>query len=464
MHWGSRITGAFSSVAFAVTVLALLAGLAVAATLAPQGEAALRWAGQLSPFPRTLFDALRLADLFHSPLFALLVLLFALNLVLCSLKRFPRSLSRYRAARQGLPGAPEGRPGKEPGHCLVSAWGLPETARMVESALRRRFRRVCRQADGSAVRLAGSRGALSFFGVYVLHGSLLFLLAGAVAGSLWGFSGFVEIAEGDAAGILRLQGGGTKDLGFSVRCDRFHLERHPGGLPKNYQSDLSFLRDGRVVRQASVRVNHPATFAGLRFYQASYGVFPGNEALLAIAGPTGMQTLPVRLHETHPLPGGVSFRVARINANLMGLGPAVKLEIHGGGETVSFWVVRNQERLRAQHPALLREPLFDPGRFPPLVFSLREMKTRVVTGLQVNRNPAIPVLAGGAALLVAGCCLVLFFAWRQIRARIAEEGGRVCVWLTGATNRDAAGLQRELDRLAEALGRMGLEPAGEEAP
>ena len=34
MHWGSRITDAFSSIAFAVTVLALLAGLAVAATLA----------------------------------------------------------------------------------------------------------------------------------------------------------------------------------------------------------------------------------------------------------------------------------------------------------------------------------------------------------------------------------------------------------------------------------------------
>ncbi len=59
-------------------------------------------------------------------------------------------------------------------------------------------------------------------------------------------------------------------LDFQVHLDRFQVLYYPGGtMPKEFRSDLTFLKDGKEVLKAICRVNEPVTFGGLTFYQSS---------------------------------------------------------------------------------------------------------------------------------------------------------------------------------------------------
>jgi cytochrome c biogenesis protein ResB len=127
--------------------------------------------------------------------------------------------------------------------------------------------------------LYGEKGRFSHFGVYVIHLGILIIIGGAVIGYLFGFDAYVQVAEGDAVDTIELKGDrGAKKLNFTLRCDRFSVDFYEDGAPKEYRSDLTFLKNDRVVYQGSLLVNHPITFEGLRFYQASYGTVPDGHA------------------------------------------------------------------------------------------------------------------------------------------------------------------------------------------
>jgi cytochrome c biogenesis protein len=42
-------------------------------------------------------------------------------------------------------------------------------------------------------------------------------------------------------------------------------------MPKDYRSQVVLYQNGQEVRQATIRVNHPLTYGGIRFYQAFFG-------------------------------------------------------------------------------------------------------------------------------------------------------------------------------------------------
>ncbi|MBW1936796.1 MAG: cytochrome c biogenesis protein ResB [Deltaproteobacteria bacterium] len=60
------------------------------------------------------------------------------------------------------------------------------------------------------------------------------------------------------------------------------MDFYPNGTPKEYRSDLSFLVEGKVAHRGVLLVNHPITFKGITFYQASYGTIAGNMARLRL--------------------------------------------------------------------------------------------------------------------------------------------------------------------------------------
>jgi len=119
------------------------------------------------------------------------------------------------------------------------------------------------------------------FCVYCVHLSILVMIAGALIGSFFGLDADVNINEGEMVNAVRLAGEkGIYNLDFLVRCDKFAVEFYDNGTPKTYRSDLSFIRNGRVEYQDALLVNHPLTFANLRFYQSSYGTAPGTKVIL----------------------------------------------------------------------------------------------------------------------------------------------------------------------------------------
>lgn len=447
-----RFRDFLASVRLAIALLSMIAFGALLGTVIPQQAEAEAFSGRLHPALQTLFEALQLFDVYHSTWFVLLLLLLAVNLIVCSLERLPAA---WRQIRGGIPAdRPEHIASLSPELQRDSALPPLEAAERLETRLRKLCGRATRTQTDRGICLAGEKGAFSRLGVYVVHLGVLLLIAGGLAGAVWGLKGHMEIAEGGVADTLRLAGGkGQRPLGFQIRCDRFVVEHYESGMPKLFRSDLVFLRDGKIEMKGALLVNHPLDFGGLRFYQSSYGRLPG-----------GRQTLswtqggkPAGRREIHPgdrfaLPdGAVKVEVLRVEGDLMRMGPAAKISVTDGKRTLQFWVFERIRQIQAANPGILAQvPMMNPGLFSPWLFSLEQTGERYFTVLLAARDPGAPLVALGAGLVLAGLIVVFFFSHRRFWIRVESYDGGSRIAVAGQSNRDHAGLETEMQRLLAA--------------
>lgn len=153
----------------------------------------------------TLFHKAQLFDIFHSTWFMILIGLLSINLVVCSLNRLPVSWRRFRGSSDSddadvfkdLPADP----------VIASERPVPDEAVRAESMLKKGYKRVRHRDTEKGVVLAGEKGNASHMGVYVIHFSVLAILAGMMIGYFFGFDAYVSVAEGESADTVQLKGG-----------------------------------------------------------------------------------------------------------------------------------------------------------------------------------------------------------------------------------------------------------------
>jgi cytochrome c biogenesis protein len=449
----SGIRSFFSSVQLAIVLLSLIAFFALVGTLVPQREAAVAFAERISPALFPFLQKMQIFDLYHSVWFILLSGLLAVNLVICSLDRFPLAWRRFRMKHEPLNedvfrDVPEE-------NTFSARTDVAKAADAARFLLQSKYRSVERADGPDGVRLCAEKGRFALFGVYIVHVSILVLIAGAILGSVFGVEGYVHIPEGETAEAISLRSGNASlPLPFAVRCDKFTVELYESGMPKTFQSDLTFLRDGRPVRTAKLLVNHPVEFEGFRFYQSSYGAAPGGKATLALSREGGVRDIMnVSAGYSFALPGKEGmFQVLRVEENLMSMGPAVKVVVRSKNEEATFWVFQQIERIREMNPDAIRQvPMFNPGLFRPYTFALLGLEEKYYTGLQVNRDPGTPVVAASALLLIGGLMLILFSYARAVWIRVAPSGNRVLVTIAGRSYKNQSGLQKEMQYLLAEL-------------
>jgi cytochrome c biogenesis protein len=63
---------------------------------------------------------------------------------------------------------------------------------------------------------------------------------------------------------------------------------------------------------------------------------------------------------------------------------------------------------------LTKMPMFNPGLFQPLVFSLNRIEQTYYTGLHLVRDPGVPLVALGGLLMVAGLIVVFFIQYQRL--------------------------------------------------
>ena len=449
----SGIWSFFSSVKLTISLLAVIALFAVAGTIVPQREAAAQLASSLSPGLFSFLSKMQIFDLYHSILFFLLMGLLSLNLLVCSVERFPAAWRRLRhrpspqdaTVFQNLPEE----------NVLLVRQDKKTVSEIAGKIMKSRFRN-CQSADiVEETYLFGSKGGFSHLGVYVVHLSILVLIVGAVIGSIFGMEGYVNINEGESINAIELRNGKEAvPLSFAVRCDKFTLEFYENGAPKTYRSDLSFIQNDRVAKQAQLLVNHPFTFEGIRFYQSSYGLTAEGKASLALfKDGKKSQDMSVGKGDTLDLPGKEGqVRIVRIEENLMNMGPAVKLSITSAKGDVSFWVFRQLDKIIEANPGITEQvPMFNPGLFRPYLFVLTGMEEKYFTGLRVTRDPGVPLVALAALLMVIGLMMVLFSYARQIWIRIDSEGEQTRISIAGRSRKNSAGLDAEIKQILDLL-------------
>ncbi len=70
--------------------------------------------------------------------------------------------------------------------------------------------------------------------MYVVHASVLLLLAGALIGAVFGFKASVRIDEGDQTGrVFESKTRAPIDLDFIIRCNEFEVSFYDSGALKS---------------------------------------------------------------------------------------------------------------------------------------------------------------------------------------------------------------------------------------
>lgn len=139
-------------------------------------------------------------------------------------------------------------------------------------------------------------------GIFLMHGGCILVLAGALWGSGTGLTvgnqffgtdkiqaGRMIIFEGDAENrILQEDSGQIKELLFHIKLKDFRIEYYKPASVRDYISDVQVVKDGSVVAEKSIEVNHPLYFGGYHFYQNSFDAEGHKYTILSVVSDTGL--------------------------------------------------------------------------------------------------------------------------------------------------------------------------------
>jgi cytochrome c biogenesis protein len=404
--------------------------------------------------PETLrwLDAVGLTDVFHSWWFVALMSLLAVNIICASIERFP-SVWRFFS-----------RPYLKPNASFFS--GLPlhrqipvrETLQGLEAAERalREMGLRPRRIEGEPPSLFAERFRFARLAAYIVHLSLLLILAGGIVDALWGYRGFLALTKGEQTDQLDLQNGEHKTLPFAIRCDGAGQENYPDGSPKRWWSKLVVLENGREVARKEIEVNDPLTHRGLRFFQSSYG--PTGEVasvkLLArpASDPSRAREVEFRPGQPIPLDAETTATLSAFVPDLVIVGnriesrsnepnnPAIQLTLNStrAGES-RVWVF-------AKYPDAMHNP------DAPYTFEFRDLEMGYYTGLQVAYEPGQWAVWAGCLLMALG----LFIAFYFVHVRVwvlpsTDEQGRTTLWLGASTSKHREEFQQRFERLIQSV-------------
>lgn len=293
----------------------------------------------------------------------------------------------------------------------------------------------------------GEKGRFSRFGVYIVHLSILIILIGGIAGSIYGFKGFVNILEGETVNHFFLRGKQadvSKPLPFSVRCDDFKITfydlKNKEKYIKDYTSYLTILEGGKEVLKRTVQVNHPLHHRGIAFYQSSYGTL--NAVTLGVQWKNRKEKTLLEAAEgdTVPIPGtNALLRVLKYAPQIHNFGEGIQLALfRPNQEPRVFWAMKGMPPANPQ-----------PGE--EFVISLDQVTSREYTGLQVAKDPGVWIVWVGCALMILGLIVSFFFSHQRVWVRIPKGSSGGEIVLAGSTNKNRVGFEKTFNQLLDGI-------------
>jgi len=386
----SWLWGTLTSIRLTVFLLLILAGVAIIGTVVPQNQPPNQYVSRYGEVWGQLLWLGGFTQVYSSPWFLGPISLLAANILACVVHGLPQAIKRVRQpltveAALALP---------ERGQVTWPAGVDPQP--LIAATLSRELGR-CRQATlpGQTVYFL-EKGRFRPVGPYLIHIALLLILAGGLIGKFWGVDGKLAIDQGEVAGAFQVGSRVEKPLNFQVRLDKFQVSYYePGGSPKEFRSDLTFMQDGREVR-VTCRVNEPVTFGGLTFYQSSYGTQATGPIRLKVQLGDLSESIEAPLRQPTDLPGGRGQIIPmKVDGNFQGYGPAVLLAFSpGSGHPQVFWILKDRPELGDQ-----------PG---PYRFTAESIPFGYYSVFQVKHDPGVAWVYAGFLLFLPGLYLAFF--------------------------------------------------------
>jgi cytochrome c biogenesis protein len=441
----------FASVKLTLFILFVLAAASIIGTILPQDATSQHYqqfysailndlgmysAQTVAVMTKTTF-LLSFNDMYRSWWFNGMLGMLSLNLIICSIERLPSvwrlvvmdnhqtKISRLESMQNKI--------------ILTSTESLKQTSTSLKQLLASIGWPASQSTKDGGILLFSQKTPWTRLGVYVVHFSILVILAGAAVGFLYGKKGGLNLPETLSSNIIYEYGSAEEiDLGFTVKCNWFHMSRYPSGAPKEYQSELVILEDGKEVLTKIIEVNDPLTYKGWTFYQSSfqahkkYIIFVQNKAT-----GTGERFLvplrePVRWQDENLL-----FAIKDLVPTRIPMTYQYELMIsdgHGGQQTLI---------LNDNMPTTLNRA--DDTNY---IFQIKEFYS---TGLQVAKDPGVWLVYVGCGLMLAGLGVAFFMSHRRLWLYIHKQDGTTTILVSGSANKNKPGFSHDFEKISEAL-------------
>ncbi len=449
-----RFINLLGSVQVIVPLLIVITVVSLAGVIVPQSLPTAQYLQIMPGWRSSIILQLGLDHIFSTWWFYTLLGILAVNVVACSLTHQVKSLKNAGAMRF-LQKPDDANRLK----CSVSFEVDGAQINAVETItgfMKRRMFFCSNQTKENVTQIAARSPRLKEIGSLMFHLSILFFYVGGIVSTMGGFSYVKELCSGDVVGV--------QNWPYRIRCDGFKVERNQDGAVSSYKSNLTVLSaDSTQLLKKVVEVNHPLAFAGVNFYQNSYGEQSGSfeVASLQVFGPqfdtSGYMTA-ASLNTPVTLPGnGITLTVSRFISDFiidMQSGeatsrsdrpnnPAVKVTLTRGADTLySGWAFEN-------YPDVHQESKKD----YKVVFVGYE--PRYYTGIKISHNPGNPFIWFGFAFMTLGIFLVFYFPHRNYWIFIGQGNNRkVIVTVGGASSRSASAFQAEFNHSCDSLKRV----------
>jgi len=479
----------------ALVLLVVLAAASILGSLFPQEGVSPQRVDQYfldHPALAPVMDRLGLFDVFGSAWYMAIYLALLGALVACLV---PRSRALYRVLRSRPP-----RGGDLARYRTRAAFDTPASPDQAMAVARRTLRRSrYRLAVHDGGELAGEKGYLREVSSMLFHVALLVLLVGLAFGKAYGYRGQAAIVEGETWANARVGYdsfspgrffGPERLAPFQLRLDDFTNSFYANNTPRAFVSHLTALDlNGHELQSQRVAPNRPMTVDGVRVFQSDYGYVPvvsvrdakGKELLapqevLTLRDPAsevsngavkvtratpqvGLQVVMFTGLRTAPdCPSGLDF----CNDPRLSRPVLVVLAYQGDLQADRAQSVFTLDHARLR-PLGDRPLLLGPGQSGKLangmVVSFTGLKQYSVFTLA--RDPGVPVVAVGAALLLCGLVPSLYVTRRRVWVRATPTGpGTTRVELAGLALQGKAAFEDELARLAQQVerGTLGIVP------
>jgi len=462
----------FISVRLTVVLLLSLAATSVIGTVVPQNKSQAAYFHEYGEFLFNIFNKFNIFDMYHSLWFQFLILMLGINIVACSTDRLSSVWKTIFV--------------KTPKFNVERFRKLTKkekfNAHSTTDQLKNIFLPIISKAFGFTSVEETDKGACLFaekhrwtrIGVYIVHLSVIFLLAGSLMGSFFGFNAFVNIPEGETVSKVHLRNSARElSLNFEIRCDDFDVTLYENGAPKEYRSSLTILEEGKAILKKDIIVNDPLRYKGINIFQSSYGKLapPKNNSETHMSffekdseaivlnfknAESGMEySKKTKIGKTIDMPEGLGKFI--INEHKQ----SAEFSGHNIGEALlGTYSPENAPPVKVLLP--LKFPNFDRMRGGKIVISVaghvhenfvpeKKPAEQYYTGLQVTKDPGVWIVYSGFIMMIIGCIITFFMSHQRICIEIEEHKKKTSVTVTGTSNKNKFAMENKIKKIAEKL-------------
>lgn len=375
--WLAKLWRLFSSIRLAVILILIITGLSLVGIF-------------VTP------------EFFHSWLFLTPGILLMFNILICSINRWKNIKTIVQGSRIKQPDSFYNLT-ENKAEVLDLSLPADDVLKIIVKLLREQHYRVRFEKTTDRIYIAADKNRYFRLGTYLSHLSLIIFVLAYIIGSSFGFreNSFLVI-EGE-----------TQEVGhnthLSLHLNSFVDEYYADHTPKDYRSEVILLKDNGEIRNATIRVNHPLIYDGIRFYQSYFGpavklqlkkdgnlVYQGDVALASLITNQGYQ----RYIGYLDLPQlGISFRLLTSSLNLQDpmIPPGqLAIDVRKDGEQVGIDLIQKGVPLQlGGYEYIYQEDI-------------------QFSGFQMSHDPGNALIWVASILFMLGVVMVLYFVYHQV--------------------------------------------------